>query len=96
METKAKKLTDLPNVGKATAEDLRSIGIHSPSQLADRDPLATFQELAVVMGRRHDPCVFYALLSVQHFLHGGPALPWWTFAPEGKKRLALTSRHRKV
>lgn len=96
METKAKELTDLPNVGKATAEVLRSIGIHSPSQLADRDPLATFQELADVMGQRHDPCVFYTLLSVRHFLHGGPALPWWKFAPEGKKLLALTGNRRRM
>jgi len=96
METKAKKLTDLPNIGKATAADLEAIGIHSPSQLADRDPLAIFLELAGVMGRRHDPCVFYTLLAVREFLDGGPALPWWTFAPEGRKRLALTGRHRKV
>jgi predicted flap endonuclease-1-like 5' DNA nuclease len=52
-----KQLTDLPNIGKATAGDLMAIGIRSPSQLADRDPLAVFHELAAVMGRRHDPCV---------------------------------------
>jgi len=86
--SRARLLTDLPNIGKAIAGDLRSIGIHAPSQLAERDPLAVFQELARVMGHRHDPCVFYTLLSVKHFLDGGAAMPWWKFTAEGKQRLA--------
>jgi hypothetical protein len=94
METKAKHLTDLPNIGKAIADDLMAIGIHSPSQLADRNPMAVFHELAPVMGHRHDPCVFYTLLSVKQYLNGGPAMPWWKFAPEGKELLSVNGRRR--
>lgn len=82
------KLEELPNIGKSIASDLRAIGILLPQQLAGRDPLATYIELGVVMGRRHDPCVLYTLMSVQHFLESGEALPWWTFTGEGKKLLA--------
>jgi len=89
---KPKQLTDLPNIGKATAADLLSIGIHSPSQLIGRDPLATFHELAAVIGQRHDPCVLYMLMAVQHYLSGGVSLPWWEFASEGKKLLAANSK----
>jgi DNA transformation protein len=85
METKARQLTDLPNIGKAMAADLMAIGIHAPSQLAYRDPMAVFRELAPVMGHRHDPCVLYTLLAVKQYLNGGPAMPWWKFAPEGRK-----------
>jgi hypothetical protein len=87
MNATSERLTDLPNIGKATASDLVAIGIRSPGQLAGRDPLAVFHELAAVMGQRHDPCVLYMLLSVKQFLNGGPALPWWAFTAEGRKLL---------
>jgi hypothetical protein len=85
------KLEELPNIGKSIAADLRSIGVLNPQQLAGRDPLATYIELGVVKGRRHDPCVLYTLMSVQHFLESGESLPWWTFTGEGKKLLASIS-----
>lgn len=81
------KLEDFPNIGKSIASDLRAIGIFHPQQLAGRDPLAIYIELGDVMGHRHDPCVLYTLMSVQHFLESGEALPWWTFTGEGKKLL---------
>jgi len=33
------RLTDLPNVGPATAMDLEFIGISAPEQLSGKDPL---------------------------------------------------------
>jgi DNA transformation protein len=81
-------LTDLPNIGKAIAADLVSIGINSASDLVDHDSLAIFNGLRKPMGRRHDPCVYYTLLSVQHFLIEGDCLPWWKFTAQGKADLA--------
>ena len=77
-------LTDLPNIGKAIASDLKKIGISSSSDLEKRNPLSVFDELRTVMGHRHDPCVYYTLLSVQHFLQTGESLPWWKFTEQGK------------
>ncbi len=74
----------MPNIGTSIAADLRRIGILEPSQLAEREPLAVFRDLAGAMGPRHDPCVLYTLLSAQHFLRCGETLPWWAFATEGK------------
>ena len=85
------ELEDLPNIGKSIAADLRRIGILTPGQLAGREPLAVFCALAEVMGRCHDPCMLYTLLSVKHFLESGVALPWWKFTGEGKKLLASRS-----
>jgi DNA transformation protein len=81
------RLEDLPNIGKAIAADLRSLSIHTPGQLAETDPLATFQSLASVMGNRHDPCVLYTLMAVAHFQKSGEVLPWWRFAAQGKQLL---------
>jgi len=79
------KLEDLPNIGKSIAADLRAIGILQPQQLAGREPLAVYRELATVMGQRHDPCVLYVLLAVKHFLETGEARPWWQYVAKGKE-----------
>jgi len=82
----------LPRVSHKPAiccsEDLRSIGIEQPDQLKRRSPLEVFHELANVMGHRHDPCVFDALISVKKFLNGEPAKPWWSYTDERRNLLA--------
>lgn len=89
------QLEDLPNIGKSIAADLRGIGILRPEQLADRTPLDMFNELAKIMGHRHDPCVLYTLISAKHFLEKGEALPWWKFTAEGKRILNSTKKGSK-
>ncbi len=89
------QLEDLPNIGKSIAADLRGIGILQPEQLANRAPLDMFNELAGIMGSRHDPCVLYTLISAKHFLKKGEALPWWKFTDEGKRLLSSTKKGSK-
>ncbi|MDD2882161.1 MAG: helix-hairpin-helix domain-containing protein [Rhodoferax sp.] len=81
------QLEDLPNIGKAIAADLRALGVLSPEELASHEPLATYQALAIVMGKRLDPCVLYTLLAVAHFQKTGERLPWWHFTAQGKQLL---------
>ena len=87
-----KHLTDLPNIGKAIAADLFAIGIHSPGELQAKDAWAVYCELRGVMGHRHDPCVFYTLLSVNHYLTSGESVPWWKFTAQGKTKMAQELR----
>ena len=87
MSSRPLRLTDLPNIGKAIAADLMRLGVTSPEQLRERDPLAIFRELADVMGRRHDPCVLYTLLAARAFLDRGEERPWWEFTAEGQRLL---------
>lgn len=49
------KLTDLPNVGVATAKDLLPIGIKTPPQLVGKDLLTLYLQLCrrVVSGKTH-------------------------------------------
>jgi DNA transformation protein len=81
------KLEDLPNIGRHIACDLRTIGITSPADLSRRVPLNVFNDLKKTMGRRHDPCVYYTLLSVEHFFATSESLPWWKFTTIGKAQL---------
>lgn len=83
------KLTDLPNIGNAIAADLMAIGICSPDDLKGQNSLKIFNKLKTVMGHRHDPCVYYTLLSVKHFIQTEESQPWWKFTAKGKSDLAL-------
>jgi hypothetical protein len=79
------KLTDLPNIGKAMAEDLCTIGIHYPKELLGENPITMYETLCKNTGARHDPCVLDAFMSIVSFMEGGEPLPWWAFTPERKK-----------
>jgi hypothetical protein len=81
-------LTDLPNVGKATAQDLRSLGFHWPEQLVGACPFTMYERLCREMGRRHDPCVIDVFMSIVRFLGGEPPRPWWEFTGTRKDILA--------
>jgi len=84
----ANRLEDIPNIGRSIADDLRSIGILDPQQLATRDPLEVYLALSGSMGQRHDPCVLYTLMAARHYLQSGVSTPWWKFTEQGRAVLA--------
>lgn len=79
------KLTDLPNIGPAMAEDLRRLGIHSPDQLIGQDPYVLYDRLAELVGVRQDPCVLDVFISVTRFMAGAAPRPWWAYTDERKR-----------
>lgn len=83
---RVRALEDLPNIGKAMADDLRLIGIHTPEQLIERDAFGMHRALCEKTGRKQDPCVIDVFMSVVDFMRGGEARPWWTFTAERKRR----------
>lgn len=83
---KIKTLTDLPNVGPATAGDLRLLGIHSAEQLAGRDGFKLYQQLCDMTQVRHDPCVLDVFLSLVDFANGAPARAWWYYTAQRKQQ----------
>lgn len=82
------RLEQLPNVGKATAGDLRLLGIDTPQQLIGRDPYQLFEQLCDVTGHRHDPCMMDVFIAATRFMGGEPATPWWTYTDERKATIA--------
>ncbi|MDE2407459.1 MAG: helix-hairpin-helix domain-containing protein [Xanthomonadaceae bacterium] len=82
-------LTDLPNVGAATAADLRLLGINEPRQLAGRDAWDMYDALCRLTGARHDPCVIDVFLSLVDFAKGGEPRPWWHYTGRRKAEQAI-------
>jgi len=82
------KLEQLPNIGRSLADDLRLIGVNTPSELIGRDPYSLYDELCRVTKQRHDPCVLDTFIAAVRFMEGGEAKPWWAFTAERKQRLA--------
>ena len=80
-------LTDLPNVGRAYAEDLRLLGIHEPSQLEGKNPFEMYEMLCEKTASRHDPCVIDVFISVTRFMAGEEPRPWWSYTEERKQLL---------
>ena len=55
--TTVSRLVDLPNIGKAIANDLKVIGINHPRKLIGKDPYSLYRKLYTVSGKLHDLCV---------------------------------------
>jgi hypothetical protein len=83
-----KQLTDLPNVGKAVAEDLRLLGFHSPEQLAGQSPFEMYERLCRKTGQRQDPCMLDTFISITRFMDGEPPRPWWEYTAARKIAVA--------
>jgi len=81
------KLTDLPNIGPASAADLLLLGIKAPEDLQGRCPYELYNSLCRITNHRHDPCVIDVFLSITHFMAGEPAQSWWHFTQERKTHL---------
>ena len=82
-------LEQLPNIGPVMADDLRSLGIQHPSELAQRDPFALYQALCVHSGKRQDPCVLDTFMAATDFMRGAVAAPWWAYTAQRKQRYGL-------
>lgn len=80
-----RQLSDLPNIGKAMAEDLQLIGIRAPEQLVGKDPFEMYTRLCNKTATRQDPCVIDVFISIVRFMNGEPARPWWAYTAERKQ-----------
>jgi hypothetical protein len=89
--TSPTRLEDLPNVGPATAGDLRLLGITHAPQLAGRDPYQMHEKLCALTGVRHDPCVIDVFIACVRYMEGAPAKPWWAYTSERKRSLAAAA-----
>ncbi len=81
------KLTDIPNVGPATASDLVVLDILKPAALAGRDAFMLYDELCERTGVRHDPCVIDVFMAAIRYVEGEPERPWWHYTAERKRLL---------
>ena len=85
VRAKVMQLTDLPNIGKASAADLRLLGIETPAQLLGQNPYQMYRTLCDKTGQRHDPCVLDVFLSITRFRAGDDPYGWWYYTEERKQ-----------
>lgn len=82
------KLEELPNIGKAIAQDLQLIGIDHPKQLIGKDAYQLYETLCEALGKAQDPCVLDVFLSAIDFMKGGEPRSWWLFTEQRKNYLS--------
>lgn len=83
----ARCFTDIPNVGKATAEDFKQLGLCAPTKLTGGDAYALYRQLCSITGTHHDPCAIDVFLSAIDFMNGAAPQPWWHYTAQRKATL---------
>lgn len=86
-------LEDIPNIGPSIAGNLRLIGVHSPKDLAGKDPYTMYDDLCQATGVRHDPCVIDVFIAAVRFMAGEKPTPWWKYTAERKRVMAARVTH---
>jgi hypothetical protein len=94
--TTVSMLEDLPNIGKAMADDLRLIGIDHPRKLIGKDPFKMYDKLCLATGTKQDPCVIDVFMSVVHFMETGKPYPWWSFTDRRKNHKGFKHADPKI
>ncbi len=78
-------LEGIPNVGEATARDLRRVGVNSVTDLVDADAIHLFDKLCELDGVQHDPCTLDIFFSAVDYATNGAIKPWWKYTELRKK-----------
>lgn len=79
-----RRFTDIPNIGPAMAADFALLGLRTPQQLAQREPLQLYEALCRKTGVRQDPCVLDTFMAAVDFMRGAPPRPWWHYTAQRK------------
>lgn len=90
----ATRFEQLPNVGPATAGDLRLLGLNHPRDLQGRDPMQLYRDLERLTGSRQDPCVLDVFIGLTRQAAGDPLQPWWHYTAERKALYGNASSER--
>lgn len=84
--SEVRRFVDIPNIGPAMARDFALLGIASPADLAEADPMELYARLCEATGARQDPCVLDTFLAACDFMAGAPPRPWWDYTASRKRR----------
>ena len=82
----AKSFTDIPNVGKRVAEDLKNLGFKTPIDLKNQDVFTLYKKLCKLENQVVDPCMLDTFMAIVDFADNGNARKWWHYTNERKKK----------
>ena len=75
----------ITNIGPSIADDLRRLGLSSPTELINKDPWKLYTQISRRDQVAHDPCVLDCFISAIDFMNGNPPKKWWTYTAGRKK-----------
>ncbi|MGD2095606.1 MAG: helix-hairpin-helix domain-containing protein [Phycisphaerales bacterium] len=82
-KAKSKNLEQIPGVGKIIAQDMRNIGIHTISQLKNKNPEHLYRKLCNFKANPVDKCMLYVFRCAVYFAsntkHDKKLLKWWNW-----------------
>ena len=87
-------LEELPNIGKAIANELRLIGIDHPKKLIGKDPFELYEKLCNTKGQHVDYCVLDVFMSAVDFMDGAEPQVWWAFTK--KRKMILNKVDKRI
>lgn len=64
--------------------DFVQLGLRSPHDLKNKNPLTLYKKMCRLSGVRQDPCVLDTYIAAVDFLNGAPARPWWFYTKQRK------------
>ena len=76
----------MKNVGKATFEDLKMVGVTSTAKLAEADLDKLCVRIQQITHHKHDPCVWDVFAAIIHEAKTGEKQDWWEWAKVRKAR----------
>lgn len=85
------ELRALANVGPATREDFRKLGINTVAELAVQDAGALYERLCRITGARQDPCVQDVFAAAIHQARTGEVTKWWEWSAERKASAGISA-----
>ena len=97
-----KNLKQIPGIGDKLAVELWKLGIHSVSELKNRDPEALYRLICARKGKHVDRCVLYVFRCAVYYAsnekHDRELLKWWNWTDERLSRVEKKqpSRHKKL
>ena len=68
------------NVGPATAEDLRRLGVHSIEELKNCNGQELYDRISAMDGAKHDICVLDTFNAIIDNARTGDTKPWWYYS----------------
>ena len=89
-----KDFESLPNVGPATAEDLRRLKITTLAKLKRSKPIEMYEKISAMDGEKHDICALDVFTALVEYAKTGVSKPWWHYS-HVRKAAALSGGKKK-
>ena len=94
-----KNLKRIPGIGDKLADELWKLGIHSVSELKNRDPEALYRLICTRKGEHVDRCVLYVFRCAVYYAsneqHDRELLKWWNWKDDSLPAVQIRRQRKR-